>query len=197
MESSVRHRNPLFRRELGLAPNRCLTVDTLHCMYLGVFLVWARVALWYAIDRGFFPADSTGAHDHAVSQLRSIRMQLWQFYRDHRATNGPILTDVSDLSAKMLGIGGKLRLKVKAAECWGVVLFLVDLYERFPSRRGQDGTCLMNAGRCLVRIKELMATRPWNDAAVQETTSVVGAFNRLNCNCLQLSINTTATAGFC
>ena len=49
-ESFARRRSPLFDAELGLQPNRCFIVDTLHALYLDVFNSWCRLAVWHVLE---------------------------------------------------------------------------------------------------------------------------------------------------
>ena len=42
----TKHRNPIFQRDLGLTPNKILTKDLLHVVYLGIMLSLCRNILW-------------------------------------------------------------------------------------------------------------------------------------------------------
>ena len=53
-------------------------------------------------------------------------------------------------------------MKVKGAECWGFLLFIIDLFERFSARLGVDGARLLEAGRALERFRRLLRTSPMN-----------------------------------
>ena len=49
LETTCRHRNPLFSEELARDPVDSMTVDPLHCLYLGVMKDWCRYVLWTMI----------------------------------------------------------------------------------------------------------------------------------------------------
>ena len=84
-ESLARHRNPLFCTELGLSPNRSLTVDALHCLYFGAMNVWCRTdsscqvssvrlvatKTCRLLSSSFIPNYRSGAELDAVTQQRS------------------------------------------------------------------------------------------------------------------------------
>jgi hypothetical protein len=58
-ECIARHRNPNFSRELGITPSKSLTVDVLHCISLGVLLVWCRHVVWMLIVSHVWTAAGT------------------------------------------------------------------------------------------------------------------------------------------
>ena len=156
LENVTKHRNPFFIREYGLTPAKALTVDMLHCWYLGVCLVFGRVAIWFFIDSGIYADVRLPAAEQVLGQAQCIRADLWAFYRRHRAAGGAVITEVSDLTPKMLGVGmSKRKLKVKAAECWGITLFVKELFERYSERLGRGGKDLHEAGSLLLRFYEL------------------------------------------
>jgi hypothetical protein len=49
METSTRHRNPLFMPQYGLDPAESLTVDNLHANNLGIMNVYAKTAVWHIL----------------------------------------------------------------------------------------------------------------------------------------------------
>ena len=59
------------------------------------------------------------------------------------------LTQISDLTVKMVGNRAEPKLKTKAAETWGVALFLIDELRKYGARAGEDTVRLALAGECL------------------------------------------------
>ena len=51
-ETIARHRRPLFCEELGTSVKRTLTIDGLHCIYLGVLNCFCHVVVWLFINAG-------------------------------------------------------------------------------------------------------------------------------------------------
>ena len=119
-ETLARHRNPLFNRLVGVTPKRCLTVDLLHALYLGVIKTYASHLLWQFVLSGCF-GPSPGTSEERIDTARlALLHRLINWYKDrHALYPTEYLTRVSDLTRKMMGeLDGK-RLKVKGAESWG------------------------------------------------------------------------------
>ena len=51
-ETLAKHKNPLFCARIGLTVQRSLAPDTLHTLYLGVFLAFCRMVVWRLILAG-------------------------------------------------------------------------------------------------------------------------------------------------
>ena len=148
-ESLTKHRNPLFDEELGTLPQRCVVVGTLHCLYLGVMLVWCRVVLWMLVDAGIYGAMSTDEENIQTAVL-VLRHNLMEFYKArHRERPGENLTRVSDLTPKMLGSRTEPKCKTKGAETWGMLLFLLGELQLHVGRLGDRGVRLLAAGQAL------------------------------------------------
>ena len=105
-------------------------------------------------------------------QLQAIRARLWCFYRKYREDHaGRNLTELADFTLKMAGnAAGTKKLKVKGAECWGFLLFMVDELHMFQNRTGAVGQQLLAAGTLLVRWRELLDNAGTNvpTAALEE-----------------------------
>ena len=117
-ESLARHRNPLFEANVGVTPTRSLTVDTLHCLYLGVINVWCKIAVWALLGSGVYgqvgverklrwPPSSHCGHPSWLGIGGAPR-------RSQRKG----VTRVSDLTLNMLGARQDPTCKTKAAEPW-------------------------------------------------------------------------------
>ena len=79
-ETLMRHRNPIFDVGLGITPPRVITIDTLHALFLGVFMGWCKCALWMMIESGVWGRHST--IDETISfACAAIRHDLDVFYK--------------------------------------------------------------------------------------------------------------------
>ncbi len=124
-ETLCRFRNPLLVRDLGITPSRSLTIDGLHCLYLGVMLAFCRYLVWLMITEHIWGRASTVEETLQISLL-AIRHELTQFYKTrHQQHPTEFLTRVR-LGKKSLGDHGNRKLATKAAETWGFLLFLID-----------------------------------------------------------------------
>eukprot|EP00969_Alexandrium_andersonii_P054208 2386439-Alexandrium_andersonii.AAC.1 len=56
----------------------------------------------------------------------------------------------------MLGNRDRPKFKVSGAECWGVLLFLVQALEKHAGAVGEAGGLLREAGVCCVRMMEIL-----------------------------------------
>ena len=157
-ESLARHRNPILDAEIGLSPKRALSIDPLHCLYLGVFRIWCMVVIWKLIVNHAYARVGT-AEENLVATAMVIRKHLLNFYVQ-RHSDRPLegLTRVADVTPKMFGTSNDQKCKVKGAECWGLMLFLVHELRRLGSRAGAHWNELLMAGECLVRMIDV-----WNN----------------------------------
>ena len=122
-ETLSRHRNPLFDRQLGVTPRKSVVMDALHAIFLGVLLVFCRVAIWALIECGAYGHCGT-RHEGLVASVLVLRSALMSFYPRHEKENQEALTRVADLTLSMLGTPSNHTLKTKGAETWGVVFFI-------------------------------------------------------------------------
>ena len=160
-ESLTRHRNPLFDRTIGITPKRTLTVDVLHAFFLGILLVWSRIAIWHLITSGAYGDLGTQAENIEIAVI-VLRAALLNWYPKYEhAHPGEILTRISDLTSSMLGEITKQKLKTKGAETWGVALFLIDELELRSAVVGTDGANLLMAGRSLEKIVRIWKGHDW------------------------------------
>lgn len=149
-ESLSRHRNPLFNTMTGVTPFRCLTIDVLHALYLGIVKTFACHALWHLLRSGVFGSLGSGEEQLESARL-ALNHKLFQWYKKrHLDHPGEALTRVSDLTRKMIGQPTKPVLKTKAAESWGMLLFVVDTARTCQHRLGSEAERLVDGGRCLI-----------------------------------------------
>jgi hypothetical protein len=159
-ETLTRHRNPIFDRAIGVTPHRSLTVDLLHCLFLGIMNVWARTAIWHLIMSGAFGDLGTKAENIRAAVL-VMRSGLMKWYVEHASTTSDDLTRVSDLTVNMLGSPSDQKLKTKGAETWGVCLFAIDELRKRSRMVGSDGERLMMAGEMLEQCVRTWKAHQW------------------------------------
>ena len=153
-ETLSRHRNPLFRRSLGITPRRCLVVDALHSLYLGIMLVWCRLFLWTLILDGFWCNSGTQEERvHTSHQLFKADLLRWYPLADKRLRKK--LTRVTTITRKMIGNANEQVLKTKAAETYGLLLYLVELGESNFNSISANAQTLCRPGRDFIKLVEL------------------------------------------
>ena len=86
-----------------------------------------------------------------------IRSNLMEFYRNYQRDN-PLsnLTRVSDFTPSMIGTRSNQKLKTKAAETYGVALFLIDeIQKRGDALGAEDQLKLGQAGSHLISMIQI------------------------------------------
>ena len=152
-ETAARHRNPMFANAIGLSPNRCLTVDLLHALYLGVMKVWCTVVLWFALPAGVFGDTGGTEEEQLATAVLLFRHELMQWYKDrHRECPDENLTRLADFTAKMMGTRHSKACKTKGAETYGLLVFLVFFLGKHTDKLGSRGVRLQRAGHALQRM---------------------------------------------
>ena len=151
-EYITRHRNPLFQRDLGITPHSSLTIDVLHCIYLGVLLTWCRYVVWALIAARSWISLGTGEEIFENSCMM-IRHELKHFYRTHNASHPTEkLTKIGNFSSKLLGDTSNKKLKTKGAETWGFSLYLLSKLRLLGPRVGAYLQPTFQAGLALERM---------------------------------------------
>ena len=77
---------PFFDRTIGVTPWRCVTVELMHTLHLGVILAFAKVVVWEMLTAGYWVGGET--LDETVSAnilMCSREWRKWhkQYHRDH------------------------------------------------------------------------------------------------------------------
>jgi hypothetical protein len=154
-DTLTRHRNPLFCAETGLSPKRNMTVDSLHCLYLGVMNAYVKLAIWLFIDAGVLGGLGT-KEERVQSNVITLRHLLTSWYKVRRQ-GGENLTEISDLTVGMVS-GARVA---KGAETWGLVLFFIHLLRRYVNHLGVRAHALLEAGECLEGIVVSLRGHGW------------------------------------
>ena len=78
------------------------------------------------------------------------------WYGEHRQEHpAQVLTRLNDLTPNMLGPKTAPKCKTKAAETWGLFLFLIAMLQKHAYVVGAAGARLHRAGSSLVRMVEI------------------------------------------
>jgi hypothetical protein len=163
-ETIAKHRNPLFNPVTGVTLET-LTVDTLHCLYLGVLQVHCSRVIWALIEADAWNVREGGNTTMpARVQESCTRLQhalgIW-CRRRAGATN------VQDISPYILGSGKEeQKLGLKGGETKSMLLFLHDFLPLHAARVA-EATHMMDASRALLRHLDLLKEAPRRFSADQ------------------------------
>ena len=152
-ETIARRRNPLFNMATGVTRHRCLTVDLLHALYLGIMKTFACHCIWFLLLSGKFGNNGGNSEERLESARLAVVHRLFQWYKArHQSHPQENLTQVYDLTRKMLGTPTARELKTKGAESWGMLLFLVDTIAVNRHKLGPEAPGLLEAGQALIAL---------------------------------------------
>ena len=156
-ETIASRRCSLFDEALGITPDESVCADILHSFHLGIVLEFVKLAIWKLISAGSWGSLDGNADESLRLIVLNLRGALWDWY-DIRAKTHPteVLTRLADLVPTMLGTSSNPKLKTKAAETWGLLLFTVDTLAKFAHRIGADAVVLNEAGGLLVHYMEVL-----------------------------------------
>lgn len=158
-ETATRHRNSLFNLKLGITPVGSLALDTLHVVYLGIMTVYCRVAVWYLLCSRVFAGPGASEEGLQVAVM-AFTFQLQEFYKSwDKAHPSELLTRVSEFTLKMLGTKDAPKLKLKGAETYGMLHFVLHVFQTHSARFDAHGRRLQRAGEALRSI-----IRVWKSA---------------------------------
>ena len=116
-ETVTRHRDPLFGESTRLTPNHML-IDTLHCLYLGVFQSFLS-HLIRALGKGNCFGGPSYYGDVAIFEftVKKCKEGLLEWYRKTEAEMvGARLIKIGDLTLKMLGTANRPEVALKGVE---------------------------------------------------------------------------------
>ena len=164
-ETICLRRCPLFDRPssmiIGLTPKRCLAIDIMHTLYLGPMQNLCMHIMWKILMSGLWGSFGPTEHERIRIACRMMRHQLFRFYeryqRDH--PDKP-LTRLSDLTTKMIGKYNDQKLKMKAMEIWGFLLFLISILEDHDGILGDEHDHLLLAAYQIQAYVEWIKDKP-------------------------------------
>ena len=150
-ETLARHRNPIFDRSLGISPNRCLTVDVLHAVNLGVMMVFCKFAFCKMVTSFVWGQHAT-AEETFANAVTACRHQLDTWYKARQQQRpDEHLTRINNFTKKVVGDPDAKKLKTKGAETWGFLLFLLDKLNANLVRLGPQGPKLLATAKVVGR----------------------------------------------
>ena len=173
LETLARHRCPLFCDDTGLEPATCMTIDLLHAMYLGCMNKFCELVVWLLLCSGFWGTHGNEEEQVAIS-IQCMKHELLHFYaayRQRRPRPKP-LTELRNLTKKMVGERAAPKLKVKGAQCWVLLLFLNDFLTKHENMLAFDAGRWAAAGVALERFCKLLDELPVNPTATQRAQSL-------------------------
>jgi len=92
------------------------------------------------------------AGEALIVAVMSLKNELFSWYRRRRKSHPTEkLTELSDLVPKMLGTKADPQLKTKAAETFGILVFLDDNMDKFSDSLGADAPRYKEAAHLLLR----------------------------------------------
>jgi hypothetical protein len=127
LETLARHRNPIFSADTGITIGS-LRVDTLHCLYLGVFQAHCSAVVWALIDADVWQTRDAH-HTSAIERLQEscVRLQAdlhaWQL-QAARARPTEAITMIQEFTPKILGEREAQQCKLKGGETKTMMAFL-------------------------------------------------------------------------
>ena len=170
-DAQVKHRCPLFDRELGVTPFSLL-VDLLHSFYLGVLKAFTTELIWELLLSDVW-VDRKGRQAEEFLDMCAgmvhADLQTWMWYRNisHPAER---LTAIEWMTAGMFGSQNKRKLALKAAESKTFFYFCNDTLK--ANRRLVTGASVWEtATNSLVRFIEVLRDEPFviSQLAYQDT----------------------------
>jgi hypothetical protein len=162
-ETITKHRNPLFSATTGINLES-LTVDTLHCFYLGVLQVYCSRVVWSLVEADVWETRNQG-HTTAPGRLQEsctrLQADLAQWCRKRQRSHPhERLTMVQEITPYILGASKEeQRLGLKGGETKTLFLYLHDCFLLSTKEFGMKSHMLA-AGRALLRHMEILSTAP-------------------------------------
>ena len=131
-----------------------MTVNTLHCHYLGNMRSFCKYVIWLVLQSGVY--GEVGNLDQQTSvAMQTMARELALWYRERRRSLRAKVTEIQQLSKRLLGSSQEPTCKTKGAETWGLLLFLIDLLQEKLSRLPPEAAHLAEAGRSLARCMQI------------------------------------------
>ena len=109
-----------------------VTVDILHTLHSGIFAEYCKHTVWQVLGAEIW-GDGTMTHEEKLHvSVLALRAELGAWYAV-RSQSHPheTLTQVHDLTLKMLGTEQHPKHKLSATETWGLTLFCADACVKF------------------------------------------------------------------
>jgi hypothetical protein len=170
-ETLSKHRNPIFNAFTGISLNT-LTVDTLHCFYLGVLQVHCSRVIWGLVEADVWEtrqAGNTTAPARLQESCTRLQASLARWCQERRRSHpNERLTDVQEVSPYILGASKEeQRLGLKGGETKTIFMFLHDVLPQHAANV-EKSNHMLEASRALWRHMALLKEAPRRFSASQE-----------------------------
>ena len=110
---------------------------------------------WKLLQRNVFelPGSAEDRHQLGIGRLKTC---IFAHYTTLSAEERQHVTQIQDLTEKMLGKQSKKTLKTKAAETKGLIPFCLKMCTKFEEKLGIFGRMLREAGEHLLAFQSIM-----------------------------------------
>jgi hypothetical protein len=151
-------RNPIFDPGLGTSPTATLHLDTLHTLYLGIFMFYCHAVVMSVFRANLF--GCTGSEK--AKELGNLEVFFSSYKKWCHDNSIPLSYQLNQLNLGMIGEPHKPGLKTKAAETGVLMRFCVYLCREHKAKFvGDEGEALLAAGEALETYMQLIRTSPF------------------------------------
>jgi hypothetical protein len=181
METLTKHRNPLFNTVTGISIES-LTVDVLHCFYLGVLQAHCSQVVWSLVEVDAWDtrqAGQTTAPARMQESCTRLQADMAQWCRRRMRTHPhEKITLVQDITPWILGTSKEdQKFGLKGGETKTAFLYLHEFLQSCPKTMANK-THMMSASAALVRHMDLLKNAPRRFSPQQEQDSGMQERNR-------------------
>ena len=151
-------RNPLFCKELGTSPTTTLHLDSLHTVYLGIFMFYV-----HAVIMAMWRANVFQCHGpEKAKQVANLDI-FFSLYKTWCNTNQvPLNYQLNQFTHSMVGQPSQPSLKTKAAETGILMKFCVFFCREHKGKFNDDeGSALLAAGEALQSYMDIVRAAPF------------------------------------
>ena len=153
-------RNPLFSPFTGIS-TLSLSLDTLHCLHLGVYQAFCLKVLWRLVLSDPWETRARNQEELIKLGVARCRLELFAWYAKQRRDNPTQrLQELQDLRPTMIGTPAHPSLSTKAAETGTLLGFCRDTARKYLPKLGAQGTFLVQVGDSLIAARDLMRRSP-------------------------------------
>jgi hypothetical protein len=153
-----------------------LALDPLHGIHLGIMMRFVVFCLWLIVDADAYGMGCSTDMERMLGNVWHMRAELWTHYQNMRrkvtdAGGRYNVTELGNLTYKMLGDRDALKMKAKAAQTLGLLPFVIMLLRKFSNTLGDVGMNCLAAGEALMRFMDILkeSGRVLSNSALQET----------------------------
>ena len=159
-QTIAKNGNAMFSKTLGVTLQQTVTVGILHTLHSGICAEYRKHTVWQLLGAEIW-SDGTKTHKEKLHvNVLELGTELGTWFATRRASHPhETLTQVHDLTLKMLGTEQHSKHKLSAAETWGLTLFCADACVKFKSFLGlARADRLSEAGECLERFMAVLSS---------------------------------------